>query len=75
MKNENDVNKHYVLDTSAYFTLFEDEEGSDTVQNILEQAKVGDAIVFTSFVSLVHKDPEFDQLKEEIKLLHLPYKK
>ena len=51
MKNENDVNKHYVLDTSAYFTLFEDEEGSDTVQNILEQAKVGDAIVFTSFVS------------------------
>jgi predicted nucleic acid-binding protein len=143
LKNENDVNKHYVLDTSAYFTLFEDEEGSDTVQNILEQAKVGDAIVFTSFVSftevfyitfreedensavnrinlmskleiervesskelgliagrlkannrisfadswiaataksygatLVHKDPEFDQLKEEIKLLHLPYKK
>ena len=50
MKNENDVNKHYVLDTSAYFTLFEDE-GSDTVQNILEQAKIGDAIVFTSFVS------------------------
>ena len=25
--------------------------------------------------TLVHKDPEFDQLKEEIKLLHLPYKK
>jgi PIN domain nuclease of toxin-antitoxin system len=53
LKNENDVNKHYVLDTSAYFTLFEDEEGSDTVQNILEQAKVGDAIVFTSFVSFI----------------------
>jgi PIN domain nuclease of toxin-antitoxin system len=35
LKNENDVNKHYILDTSAYFTLFEDEEGSDTVQNIL----------------------------------------
>jgi len=31
----------YVLDTSAWFTLIEDEAGSDTVQEILEQAKAG----------------------------------
>ena len=32
----------YVLDTSAWLTLIEDESGSDVVQGILEKAKMGD---------------------------------
>lgn len=43
----------YVLDTSAWFTLIEDEAGSDTVQEILEQAKAGEAIVLVSFMSFM----------------------
>jgi len=124
-------------------TLFEDENGAETVQRLLERAKKGEIIVFTSFVSfteifyitlrekgeeaakkrikimnrlvitrvessqelgliagrlkathkisfadtwiaatamfydaiLVHKDPEFEQLKDKVKVLELPYKK
>lgn len=124
-------------------TLFEDEDGAETVQRLLERAKKGEIIVFTSFVSfaeifyitlrekgeeeakkrikimdrlvitrvessqefgliagrlkathkisfadtwiaatamfydaiLVHKDPEFEQLKDKVKVLELPYKK
>lgn len=43
----------YVLDSSAWFTLIEDEAGSDTVQEILEQAKAGEAIVLVSFMSFM----------------------
>lgn len=43
----------YVLDTSAWFTLIEDEAGSDTVQEILEWAKAGKAIVLVSFMSFM----------------------
>jgi len=52
-ETEKGANRHYVLDTSAFLTLFEKECGADTVQNILEQARRGEAIVFTSFVSFV----------------------
>jgi len=31
----------YVLDTSAWLALIEDEEGADLVQQILEKAKSG----------------------------------
>jgi len=130
------------LDSSAFLAFFEDEEGAQTVQGILERAMTGGVIVLASFVSfteifyitlreqgekeaekrirlmnrlsmtrvesfpelgltagrfkarhavsfadawvaatavfydavLVHKDPEFEQLKEEVRLLTLPYK-
>jgi uncharacterized protein with PIN domain len=37
----------YVLDTSAWFTLIEDEAGADVVQELLEKARAGD-IVYSS---------------------------
>jgi len=132
----------YVLDTSAWLTLIEDEAGADTVQDILEKAKAGEATVLVSFMSfmevyyitlqerdvnearervnlmaalpvsrvestralgiaaaelkaehrlsvadawiaalaeergatLVHKDPEFEQVEAIVKVLKLPYK-
>ena len=143
MKQENGENRNYLFDSSAFLTLFEDEDGAETVQRLLERAKKGEIIVFTSFVSfteifyitlrekgeeaakkrikimnrlvitrvessqelgliagrlkathkisfadtwiaatamfydaiLVHKDPEFEQLKDKVKVLELPYKK
>ena len=41
----------YVLDTSAWLTLIEDEPGADTVQSLLEAAQAGGAILLTSFMS------------------------
>jgi predicted nucleic acid-binding protein len=43
----------YVFDTSAFMTLFEDEDGADSVQNLLEQAKQGEIDILTSFVSFI----------------------
>jgi len=138
----NELAPIYVLDTSAWLTLIEDEAGADTVQDILEQAKAGEATVLVSFMSfmevyyitlqerdvnearervnlmaalpvlrvestralgiaaaelkaehrlsvadawiaalaeergatLVHKDPEFEQVEAIVKVLKLPYK-
>jgi len=135
-------NRRYVLDSTAFLTMFEDEEGADTVQELLERANEGEVLIFVSFVTftevfyisirrkgekeslrrvglmkalpvtriesseelsltagrlkashkisfadawvaataifydaiLVHKDPEFDQLVEKVKLFNLPYK-
>lgn len=132
----------YVLDTSAWLTLIEDEPGSDVVQEILEKARTGQVVVLVSFMSfmevyyitlqerdqseaqarvdlmaavpvlrvestvalgivagglkanhrlsvadawiaelakernatLVHKDPEFEQVEAMIQVLKLPYK-
>lgn len=132
----------YVLDTSAWLTLIEDEAGADLVEEILEKAKTGEVVVLVSFMSfmevyyitlqerdqsealvrvdlmaalpvlrvestealsilagelkashhlsvadawiaalareqnatLVHKDPEFEQVEATIKVLKLPYK-
>ena len=132
----------YVLDTSAWFTLIEDEAGADRVQELLEQARAGEIVVLVSFMSymevyyitlqerdeneararlnlmaalpglrvdstaalgllagelkakhrlsvadawiaalarernatLVHKDPEFEQVEATLKMLKLPYK-
>ncbi len=41
----------YVLDTSAWLTLIEDESGADTVQELLEAAQADEAILLTSFMS------------------------
>ncbi len=132
----------YVLDTSAWLALIEDEEGADLVQQILEKAKSGEVDILVSFMSfmevmyitlqeqdlgeadervnfmaalpitrvesnsslaifaaklkanyhisvadawiaalakernatLVHKDPEFEQIEGDIQVLKLPYK-
>jgi predicted nucleic acid-binding protein len=132
----------YVLDTSAWLTLIEDEAGADTVHEILEKLMIGETVVLVSFMSfmevyyisrqerdqkeaqarvdlmaalpvlrvdstatlgvvaaelkashslsvadawiaalakernatLVHKDPEFEQVETMIKVLKLPYK-
>ncbi len=133
----------YVLDTSAFLTLIEDEVGAGQVQTLLEQAQQGEVSLLVSFISfmevyyisfqergreeahervqlmaalpisrvestetlaviagqlkalhrlsvadawiaalaqeqnatLVHKDPEFEQLEATVKFLQLPYKK
>ena len=142
MKNQNGEDKNYVLDSSAFFTLFEDEKGAEIVQELLERAKKEEVAIFVCFATftevfyitfrekeqeearkrvklmsrlvitrvesseelgliagrlkathklsfadawiaataivydstLVHKDPEFEQLEDEVKLLKLPYK-
>jgi len=142
LKKENGENRNYVLDSSAFLALFEDEDGADTVQELLEKGVRGEIIVFASFVTftevfyitfrergeeeakkrirlmhrltittvessqelgliagrlkathkisfadtwiaataifydatLVHKDPEIEQLEDEVKVLKLPYK-
>lgn len=139
MSNPLDI---YVLDTSAWLTLIEDEPGADTVQQLLERAKTGESIVLVSFMAfmevyyislqergpeeahqrvelmaavpalrvestvslglaaaelkashrlsvadawiaalakdrgaaLVHKDPEFEQVEDTIRVVKLPYK-
>jgi predicted nucleic acid-binding protein len=132
----------YVLDTSAWLTLIEDEAGAERIEELLDKAKAGEIVVLVSFMSfmevyyitlqerdqneaqarvaliaalpglrvdstealgvlagelkakhrmsvadawiaalahernatLVHKEPEFEQVEATIKVLKLPYK-
>lgn len=41
----------YVLDTSAWLTLIEDESGADVVQDLLEKARAGEIVIVVSFMS------------------------
>ncbi len=41
----------FVLDTSAWLTLIEDEDGAETVEGLIRQAEIGTAIVMSSFMS------------------------
>jgi len=43
----------YVLDSSAWLALIEDEEGADFVQQILEKAKSGEVDILVSFMSFM----------------------
>ena len=45
--------KFYVLDTSAVFSLKDDEAGADKIEDILEKAKNKHAKVFVSFMTLM----------------------
>jgi len=45
--------ERYVLDTSAWLTFIEDEEGADEVELLLEKARAGECIIFTSFMSFM----------------------
>jgi uncharacterized protein len=49
----NDNPEVYVLDTSAWLTLIEDENGADVVQNILEKSREGGVTVFVSFITFM----------------------
>lgn len=51
MKTQSGNNTRYVLDSTAFFTMFEDEEGADTVQDLLERATRGEIFIFVSFVT------------------------
>lgn len=48
---QNGDNRRYVLDSTAFLTIFEDEQGADTVQELLERANRGEIFVFVSFVT------------------------
>lgn len=142
MKKQDGKSRNYVLDSTAFLTMFEDEAGADTVQDLLHRANKSEILVFVSFVTfteifyitlrekgeeeaqkrinlmdalamtriesskelsliagrlkaayrlsfadawiaataifydatLVHKDPEFEQLQDKFKVLKLPYK-
>ena len=43
----------YVLDTSAWLTLIEDEAGADRIEALLEQARAGEIVVLVSFMSFM----------------------
>ncbi|MDL1979317.1 MAG: PIN domain-containing protein [Deltaproteobacteria bacterium] len=51
MNKENGKNENYVLDSTAFLALFEDEPGAETVQKLFESAKKGEIVIFASFVS------------------------
>jgi uncharacterized protein with PIN domain len=40
----------YVLDTSAWLTLIEDEAGADSVEELIEKARAGEIVVLISFM-------------------------
>ncbi len=50
MKRQSGKKDRYVLDSSAFLALFEDEDGAETVQDMLEKAEKKDVTVFGSFV-------------------------
>ena len=72
----------FVLDTSALFSLLEDEAGADRVESLLRAEKVylpWVALLEVHYVSylnavLVHKDPELAALDGAVDLEALPYK-
>jgi predicted nucleic acid-binding protein len=93
----------YVFDTSALLTLWNDKEGSDSVEHLLRSnvniyvsfmsymesryrlwenagnnLSVCDSWVIATAISadavIIHKDPEFEQVKKIVKLKALPYK-
>ena len=51
MKKQDGKSRNYVLDSTAFLTMFEDEAGADTVQDLLERANMSEIHVFVSFVT------------------------
>ena len=68
--------RRYVLDSSAFFALFEDEDGAGTVQNLLEEAHEGSIIVFCSFISytevfyITHQEEGEEQAQRRVSLMN-----
>ena len=46
-----DKPQSFVLDSSAWITLLEDENGADQVQQLLDKAAKGEIVLFSSFMS------------------------
>ncbi len=75
MKNQSGRGDRYVLDSSAFFALFEDEDGAETVQNLLEESAKGNIAVFSSFVSyaevfyITYQEEGKEQAQRRIKLM------
>jgi predicted nucleic acid-binding protein len=65
----------YVLDTSAWLTLIEDEAGADTVQALLEQADAGEVTVLVSFMSFMEtyyitlQERDAEEAQERVRLM------
>ena len=65
----------YVLDTSAWLTLIEDESGADTIQQLLEAAQAGEALLLTSFMSYMEvfyitlQERDIDEARERLALM------
>jgi len=76
LKKENGENRNYVLDSSAFLALFEDEDGADTVQELLEKGVRGEIIVFASFVTftevfyITFRERGEEEAKKRIRLMH-----
>ena len=51
MKKQDGKSRNYVLDSTAFLTMFEDEAGADTVQDLLDRANKSEILVFVSFVT------------------------
>jgi predicted nucleic acid-binding protein len=65
----------YVLDTSAWLTLIEDEAGVDTVQDLLEKARASEVVVLVSFMSFMEvyyitlQERDADEALERVELM------
>jgi predicted nucleic acid-binding protein len=65
----------YVLDTSAWLTLIEDEAGADTVQALLEKADAGEVNVLVSFMSFMEtyyitlQERDAEEAQERVRLM------
>lgn len=53
----------YVMDTSALFALFKDEEGAQEVEDILDSCDAGESVVYLPFMSLM--EFEYSTLREK----------
>mgnify|MGYP001557983416 CR=1 FL=1 len=54
MRKQNIEEKsRYILDTSAFLTYFDEEDGVDKIQDLLEISEKGEIQIFASFVSYV----------------------
>ncbi|AYO30326.1 PIN domain-containing protein [Biomaibacter acetigenes] len=50
-EDDKDVQK-FVFDTSAILTYYQDEEGSDVIEELLEKSKRGEAKIYISSMSI-----------------------
>ncbi len=51
--NEETTDNIYLIDTSAWLTLIEDEDGADIVHGLIRRAAMNEVTLFTSFISFM----------------------
>ena len=65
----------YVLDTSAWLALIEDEAGAELVQNVLEKTISGNAKILVSFMSFMEvfyitlQEREIEEAKTRLRIM------